>query len=428
MPSSTRPCSPPVHDCPVLHSPGLDRQRIGLLSRFRTALILGGLLAAASAPARVLGADAFDLLEGKELLRVVTEERAPLHLELQLSGRGIAARPRALRGVDGNLLLVKTDQGNVAKILASPAFRKPPKEGAKPVPILVLERFETLDSEHALERVARGKELLLFQGFQVDLDSGCVVPPDQGGDLVYLTDGGEGRLQPIGPARLFTVDGLLELTTTSRPRVSPGRVVRPADFTGRYRLVGNGQWFGRLELEANDEGILSGLFHSDLNGAVYPLEGRVGGAVAQQLKFSIRFPRSHQDFEGHLWTEGKTAICGTMTVVGRPYGFVAWRESERFPPRHDDGLKIHPAASEEQGPPPLTLTITSPSVIQIDDQAVKLAELRDVLRSKLAEEDRGVRISAPSETRFEMLSTLIDAARQAGARSLELNLLKPSPP
>lgn len=425
MASDTSPAAGRFGQSPGVCESRPDRRgrRLRLHALCWLVVFLGGVL-----PLTSLGADPFDLLEGKELLRLVSEERAPLHLESQITGRRIASRPRALRGVDGNLLLIKTDQGNVAKILASPAFRKQPKEGAKPVPILVLERFETLDSEHALERVARGKELLMYQGFQVDLDSGCVVPPEQGGDLVFLTDGGEGRLQPLGAARLFTVDGLIDLTTAPQSSVTPGRVVRSADFSGRYRLVGNGQWFGRLDLEASEEGIVKGLFHSDLNGAVYPLEGRVGGPAPQQIKFSIRFPRSQQDFEGHLWTEGKTAITGTMTVVGRPYGFVAWRDGMVFPPRFDDGLKITPSPLAEQSPPPLTILIKSADVVEIEGREVKPHEVGEAIKRKLAEEDRSVQISATAETRFDLLRSLTEAVRQAGARSVELAPLKSSTP
>ena len=45
------------------------------------------------------------------------------------------------------------------------------------MPVLILERYETIDAGDHRSIKVRGKELMLFDGFQFDLDTGQVVPP-----------------------------------------------------------------------------------------------------------------------------------------------------------------------------------------------------------------------------------------------------------
>ena len=91
-------------------------------------------------------------------------------------------------------MIAKTDQGNLAKMLVSPGLRKlkPSEKDGRLVPVLILERFETIDAGDRRSFKARGKEVMLFDGFQYDLDAGQVVPEGLGGDIVFLANAPDG--------------------------------------------------------------------------------------------------------------------------------------------------------------------------------------------------------------------------------------------
>ena len=270
-----------------------------------------GLLAAGSARG-----DEFDRIEGQALFGVPQSTDAKSHKMLSMAD--LDDVPSILRDTRAALLIVKTDQGNVARLLVVPALRKPLVEGAvmeamkkdskqpKPFPVLALERFDTFDGSNPSVRLAHGKDLILFDGFQFDLDSGQVVPEGQGGDLQFVVKGEGGpRLLPVGKSALYTLTKPPAPAANAAPRPSIGRAVLPSDFGGRYHLVANGQWSGVLDLKVAPDKSVTGRFRSDLNGASYPVEGQVGADAAQKITFRVNFPRAHQDYEGLLWTEGK---------------------------------------------------------------------------------------------------------------------------
>ena len=91
-------------------------------------------------------------------------------------------------------MIAQTDQGNLAKMLVSLGMRKlKPSEKQGPlVPVLILERYETIDAGDHSSITARGKELMLFDGFQLDLDTGQVVPAGDGRRHPLLDEGPEG--------------------------------------------------------------------------------------------------------------------------------------------------------------------------------------------------------------------------------------------
>src|SRR5581483_10957592 len=112
-----------------------------------------------------------------------------------------------------------TDLGNYVRLLVSSAFRKAPQGPGKPVPVVDLERFDTFDASNLATKLAHGKDLLLFRGFQIDLDTGQIVPEGQGGDLQFVDEGEGGpRLVAQGLARIFTVDKPLNAATGSASR------------------------------------------------------------------------------------------------------------------------------------------------------------------------------------------------------------------
>ena len=172
---------------------------------------------------------------------------------------------------------------------------------------------------------------MLFPGFQLDLDTGQVVPEGLGGDLVFTARGDEdGIISSLGPARISTLDRPPSLPPTAPGIPSEGRVVRPADFSGRFRLAANGQWSGLLELAVDPAGSVTGSFQSDASGSAYPVTGKVDPQLHQKVQFAIQFPRARQDYQGVLWTEGKQVMAGTLAMLGQDFSFVAVREGSRL--------------------------------------------------------------------------------------------------
>ena len=51
-----------------------------------------------------------------------------------------------------------------------------------------------------------------------------------------------------------------------------------------------------------------------------------GRRIPQKIAFSVQFPRARQTYEGFLWTEGKNAIAGSVSMLDHPYSFIAIRE------------------------------------------------------------------------------------------------------
>ena len=106
--------------------------------------------------------------------------------------------------------------------------------------------------------------------------------------------------------------------------------MRPADFSGRFRLAANGQWSGLLELAVDPAGSVTGSFQSDASGSAFPVTGKVDPQLHQKVQFAIQFPRARQDYQGVLWTEGKQVMAGTLAMLGQDFSFVAVREGSKL--------------------------------------------------------------------------------------------------
>jgi hypothetical protein len=267
---------------------------------------------------RMDGTFFFELIKGKDA-----------HTHPSLTFRELEALPVVLRDERTALVIARTDQGNLAKMLVSPGLRKlkPSEKDGRLLPVLILERFETIDAGDRRSFKARGKEVMLFDGFQYDLDAGQVVPEGVGGDIVFLAKAAdEPRLAAVSGSRLFTLDKPLPTPPASPGKPSPGRTVEPGDFAGRFRLIANGQWSGTLELAVDQAGTVTGHFRSDRNGSAYPVAGKVAAEVPQKIDFSVQFPRAQQTYTGFRWTEGKNAIAGSVAMLDHPYSFIAIRE------------------------------------------------------------------------------------------------------
>ena len=271
--------------------------------------------------------DEFGRLEGPDFFNLIS--LPDTHTHASLSFQELDALPTILRNERAALVIVKTDQGNLAKMLVSAGLRKlnPSQKEGPSVPVLLIERFATIDAADRRSFTARGKDVMLFDGFQFDLDAGQAVPGGMGGDIVFKARAPDDpRLAALDESRLYTLHKPLPLLEKAAGRVTSGSGVQPGDFAGRYNLIANGQWSGTLELVVDNAGGVSGHFRSDRNGSSYPVTGKVAGEFAQKIDFSVQFPRARQDYQGLIWTEGKNAIAGTLSMLDRPYGFIAIRE------------------------------------------------------------------------------------------------------
>lgn len=280
-------------------------------------------------------ADQFDAIEGKRLAEALKGPDAKAVERLTIADLG--TMPSALKDARGALLAVKTSRGNVARLLVVPELRKPEEGAGPPIPVFVLERFDTFDASDLSARIVRGRAMMLFPGFQVDLDTGQVVPEGQGGDLTYPR-GGEPALAAMNGTTLFALAKPPAPDPSKPPQPTPGRAVVPADFAGRYRLFANGQWSGTLDLTVEGRDV-SGQFRSDTHGSSYPVSGQVAADEPNRVALTIKFPRSHADLDGRLWTDGKGAIAGTFRLQERPFGFFAVREGGRISP---EGVEDRP--------------------------------------------------------------------------------------
>lgn len=371
-------------------------------------------------PSSAVRGDEFDRLGGAALAALLRDAQTRTHPALGF--RELEALPSVLRDTRSALLIVKTDQGNLAQLLVSPGFRKRPGDKGPLVPLLLVERFEVFDSGNPGARLARGKDLTLFPGFQLDLDTGQVVPEGLGGDLVFNARGEEdGVVSSLGPARISTLERLPSLPPTAPGIPSEGRLVRPADFSGRFRLAANGQWSGLLELAVDPAGLVTGSFQSDASGSAYPVTGKVDPQLHQKVQFAIQFPRARQDYQGVLWTEGKQVIAGTLAMLGHDFSFVAIREGSRL----DLGAEAGASASLTPGKPEgvwlrVRAEAESDKYLLGKDPKTR-AELTDELsRAVKSVPGTKVLIVAAESTPYTRVRQALEAVQAAGVATIRL--------
>lgn len=281
--------------------------------------------------ASIARANDFDLLEGRTLSGLPGSDKTEARERLSIADLG--ALPNVL-GTSGAVpLIVVTSEGNPSKLLLAPAFRKAPGSDPDemPDPVFILERFATFEGPAARDRIAQGREVLLFDGFSFDLDSGQVVPEGHGGDLRFLVDEDGPRLESTNQAKLFTISQPPEFVGPGTGQPSPGRNILPGDFEGRYRLYADGSLSGTLAIEVQER-IISGQFRSAQSGTSYRVAGEVENERPRRVRFTIEFPRTRQFYEGFLFAEGKGAIAGTMLMQESEVGFFALREGGPLAP------------------------------------------------------------------------------------------------
>jgi hypothetical protein len=364
-------------------------------------------------------ADEFGRLVGAALFDISRHSDARGHT--RLSVRALEALPEVLRGERAAFVIVTTDQGNIAKLLLSPGMHERVGQGGKPIlaPVMIVDRFETIDAGDRVSFKARGRDMILFEGFQVDLDSGQVVPEGFGGDIRLLAGGADGpELQALGTNKLYTFDKPLPVAPSSPGRPSSGRAVLPTDFNGRYSLMANGQISGALDLSVDPDGMVSGRFRSDRNGAVYPVTGKVAADLPRKIEFTIQFPRSKQDYDGLLWTEEKNAFAGTVQILDHPYSFFAIRDGTSLP---SESIAIH-GKPLVQGTTNRVVTLEDGGDrYTLDGLAKTAAELAQAL-SESAKERPGVTIllRVPEAVPYERVNRAARLIREAGVSSIRV--------
>ena len=384
-------------------------------------LIITGTVAVAVAGwCSSIRADEFALLDGPALKR--TLDGPDVANRATLSFGDLGAMPALLRDSRSALVLVQTERGNLARLLLIPELRKPPAGTVgEPFPILVVERLDTFDSGDLATRLASRRDVVLFDGMPIDLDTGQVVPPGQGGDLVFRVDGGNSRLEPVGEARLFTMSKPPAFEEAAVPRPSPGRAVLPGDFAGRYRLFANGQWSGTLDLQVAARGVVTGRFRSDLHGTAYPVTGQVEVDRPGMVRFAIALPRARQEFDGFLYGEGKGAMAGTLTLLDRTFGFFAVRDGGQYAPE-GRGLGLL-ATLDTDRPGRLTIQLGADGSLLIGGEAVPLDRLTATLQPRaepVGDASPWVLIVAAPEVSIAQLAPVIAAIRAADIATIRI--------
>lgn len=377
---------------------------------FSLAIGLAIACVAESAPAF----DNFDLIEGQTLIKLAQEPPATPRQQLAIAD--LASLPRVLPDSRATLLLAKTAEGNLARLLVSPGLRKSQSADGPPLKVLLVERFDTFELPGAQKRLATGRDLVLFDGFRLDLDLGQVVPENQGEDLVFKADEKQGALVTSRTAQFLVFN---ERPMVDRAITNPSRrqAVAPLDFAGRYSFSANGQWNGMLELAPADDGTVSGRFRSDDSGNSYRVVGQIGKAAKNQIELTIQFPRSEMSVSGWLWTEGKNAISGTTSFLNRTYGFVAVRSGRSIQASGQEVAIDVPQATNNR----LTVTIAADGSwtsdgAPLDDQRLR-ERMMDLLQNQ---ESVDVRIQADITTRFQDIMRLIHVAKESGPVNIEL--------
>ncbi len=209
------------------------------------------------------------------------------------------------------------------------------------------------------------------------------------------------------------------------PQPTPGKVVVPADFAGRYRLFANGQWSGTLDLKVEERGVVTGQYRSDVHGTTYPVTGQVARDVAHKILFAIKYPRARQEFEGYLWADGKGAMAGLASIAERPVGFFAVREGARFAP---EGADIGSLAQAGKNRPGEHLVEILADRIVLDGQPRSLDELAVAIQQETDDESKpkpSVVIRAAGDLKSADLIRALEILQNSGVRQIRFEPTNP---
>jgi hypothetical protein len=269
-------------------------------------------------------ADAFD--DYTNPLLVKAAESAAVKEMKQVTPDDLLNNDRVLKGVDGAVLIVKTNGGRNAKLLVRPAAQK--TDATHSVPTLLIDRYVTYKEGEERTLLATGKNLALFPGFRLSLDMGQVVPEALGGDLRFVKDGDKSFVEPVGKAKLYLLTKALpDATPKKTGKVVIGEKFEARYFNGKYKLFDDGRRSGELVLKVDDDGAVSGAYYSDKDGQKYDVRGKVG-TPNYSIQFTVQFPRAEQTFQGWLFTGDGKHMAGSSRMNEREAGFYATRIEE----------------------------------------------------------------------------------------------------
>lgn len=225
----------------------------------------------------------------------------------------------------GVLLIIRTNQGNNAKVLAQFARQRTEKGS---VPMVLLERAMSYKPGQDRAIQAQAANVHLYDGFQFNFDLGQVVPSQIGGDVRFIDSPEGGYFEAVGNAKLYLVTKHLPGT---EPKKAAGRTVLgeafdPASIAGTYKLSDDGRRNALLELAVDKEGNLTGNYTSEQTGRKYEVAGKITPTMKHQLIFTVKFPNTSQEFTGYVFTKDASAIAGVTKLQGQEFGFFAVRE------------------------------------------------------------------------------------------------------
>ncbi len=277
-------------------------------------------------------ADAFDHYTNPVLGKVPTA--AGVKELKKLTPALILEHDRVLPGNSAALVVVETNDGLRSKLLVQAARHRINDEAQTQVPILLIERFVTYRERHERTVRATGQNIYLFSGFHFNLEIGQIMPKELGGDLRFSaevnprTGKQEVYLEPLGKAKLYLLTKPLpEAAPKKGPKLVVGEKFETRFFTGKYKLYDDGRRSGSLELTVDDDGDVAGAFYSDKDGRKYSVTGKVG-TPKHSIQFTIKYPRTEQNFQGWLFTGDAKALTGSSKIEGREAGFYALRVEE----------------------------------------------------------------------------------------------------
>lgn len=264
-------------------------------------------------------ADHFDDHDAKVLATVADSKSAQAVDKLTIPQ--LARLPHPLEGYPGSIFLIaRTDQGHWCKLLVQYARIKKPQTDEN-LDLLLIERLVTypVDPRRGLEADRTG--LFFFGGFGLDLDVGQIVPEGTGEDLKLVATENGLQLQPVPKVSLYAVGRPLVKPAEVKKRQFSQGAISASDFAGEYQLQADGRWSGKVTIEVDEGGNVTGSYTSDDTGQTYELRGRTGNPT-NKIAFKISFPMTEQEFEGYLWSQKRSRVSGVTHMLGRPFGFV----------------------------------------------------------------------------------------------------------
>lgn len=244
----------------------------------------------------------------------------------RVSGEQLSDNNRIVPKNSAAFLVVRTNDGRFAKLLAYPARQK--VGGDTLLPMLYIERYVTYKEGEERTITASGQKMSLFPGFRLSLDLGQVVPEQMTADVRFVVEGKEVFVEPVGKAKLYLLtEPIKEALPKKEGKFVLGNKFEARYFNGSFKLHDDGQRSGVLKLKVDDEGGVEGFYYSDRDGSKYEVKGKVG-LPPYNINFAIRFPRFEQVFTGWMFTGDGKAITGSSKILQHETGFYAVRIEE----------------------------------------------------------------------------------------------------